>query len=554
MALDVACAAALGDGTAHGLGTSSRLRRGSLPRAPHDRRRPHRRATTALPATGFRPGDAPVSCAERHAPSGPVSRSRSGRPAPRMRRRWSIAGMPRRPWQVADRESIASRRPSRDVPRTRPGHRRGRRGTARPRRRPRRARRAAACPRPRATRCCCSRCCAPAPSRCRSAPGSRRPQCPDLLGHIGCRRLIAADTAADTDCDAGIGARSTPADLLLAAPRQVIRGDRAQPPAAVRPRCGRHDRLHLREHRRAEGRSAHLREPLVERGRREPQHPAAPRGPLAALAPALARRRTGGRLPLPARRRRRRHRREGRAARRRNRRPRRNPRLAGRHATLPPAAREARARGAARPQGGPARRRPGSRRADRRGVARRGASGHELRLDGNVVAGDRDAARRPAGGAAHRGPPARLSRTRRRRGRRDPRARAAPSSAATSRRPGVRPARDAAGWFHTGDLGRLDAAGRLIVTGRRDTMFISGGENIHPEEIEREILRFPGVLEAIVAPVPDPEFGARPVAFLRTADGSLPDASGTRSLPPADLARLQDAAALSAVAGRSRRE
>ena len=90
---------------------------------------------------------------------------------------------------------------------------------------------------------------------------------------------------------------------------------------------------------------------------------------------------------------------------------------------------------------------------------------------------------------------------------------------------GIRPARDTSGWFHTGDLGRLDADGRLIVSGRRDTMFISGGENIHPEEIEREILRFPGVLEAIVAPVPDPEFGARPVAFLRTVDGSLPDAA-----------------------------
>ncbi|MHB8835656.1 MAG: o-succinylbenzoate--CoA ligase [Candidatus Methylomirabilia bacterium] len=90
---------------------------------------------------------------------------------------------------------------------------------------------------------------------------------------------------------------------------------------------------------------------------------------------------------------------------------------------------------------------------------------------------------------------------------------------------GVLPARDAADWFPSGDLGHLDADGRLIVTGRRDTMFISGGENIHPEEIEREILRFPGVLETIVAPVPDPEFGARPVAFLRTVDGSLPDAA-----------------------------
>ena len=87
----------------------------------------------------------------------------------------------------------------------------------------------------------------------------------------------------------------------------------------------------------------------------------------------------------------------------------------------------------------------------------------------------------------------------------------------------VQPARDASGWFHTGDLGHLDPDGRLVVVGRRDTMFISGGENIYPEEVEREILRFPGVLAAIVTPVPHPEFGARPVAFLRTVDGLLPD-------------------------------
>jgi O-succinylbenzoic acid--CoA ligase len=89
----------------------------------------------------------------------------------------------------------------------------------------------------------------------------------------------------------------------------------------------------------------------------------------------------------------------------------------------------------------------------------------------------------------------------------------------------VRSAQDAAGWFATGDLGRLDADGRLVVTGRRDTMFVSGGENIHPEEIEREILRFPGVLEAIVVPVPDAEFGERPAAFLHTADGEPPAAA-----------------------------
>lgn len=84
------------------------------------------------------------------------------------------------------------------------------------------------------------------------------------------------------------------------------------------------------------------------------------------------------------------------------------------------------------------------------------------------------------------------------------------------------------GWFPTGDLGCLDAQGRLFVTGRKDLMFISGGENIQPEEIERALCRLEGVLEAVVAPVDDPEYGARPVAFVRCGDGRSPDAEALR--------------------------
>ncbi len=71
------------------------------------------------------------------------------------------------------------------------------------------------------------------------------------------------------------------------------------------------------------------------------------------------------------------------------------------------------------------------------------------------------------------------------------------------------------GWFGTGDIGELTEDGYLIVQGRKDHMFISGGENIHPEEIERELLKYPGIEEAVVVPVPDVEFGSRPVAFIR---------------------------------------
>ncbi len=73
-----------------------------------------------------------------------------------------------------------------------------------------------------------------------------------------------------------------------------------------------------------------------------------------------------------------------------------------------------------------------------------------------------------------------------------------------------------AGEFRTGDLGRLTADGRLTVTGRRDNMFISGGENVQPEEIERELCRLDEVEQALVVPVEDAEFGCRPVAFVKT--------------------------------------
>jgi O-succinylbenzoic acid--CoA ligase len=76
------------------------------------------------------------------------------------------------------------------------------------------------------------------------------------------------------------------------------------------------------------------------------------------------------------------------------------------------------------------------------------------------------------------------------------------------------------GWFPTGDLGEIDASGNLTVLGRRDNLFVSGGENVRPEEIEDALSRLPGVDEAVVVPVPDPEFGARPVAFVRRSAGA----------------------------------
>jgi len=77
---------------------------------------------------------------------------------------------------------------------------------------------------------------------------------------------------------------------------------------------------------------------------------------------------------------------------------------------------------------------------------------------------------------------------------------------------------DQDGWFHTGDLGRFADHGNLIVIGRKDNMFISGGENIHPETIERELCRLVGIEQAVVVPKNDPDFGQRPVAFVHTRE------------------------------------
>lgn len=75
-------------------------------------------------------------------------------------------------------------------------------------------------------------------------------------------------------------------------------------------------------------------------------------------------------------------------------------------------------------------------------------------------------------------------------------------------------ARGEDGWFATRDTGSLDAVGNLWVTGRVDRMFISGGENIHPEAIEQALESLPSVRRAVVMPIADETYGHRPMAFV----------------------------------------
>ena len=94
------------------------------------------------------------------------------------------------------------------------------------------------------------------------------------------------------------------------------------------------------------------------------------------------------------------------------------------------------------------------------------------------------------------------------------------------------------GWFATGDCGRLDSDGVLTVTGRADGMFISGGENIHPQEIEEVLGSHPAVAIAVVVPAPDPAFGSRPVAFIQSP-GAVPPEDELQALLAERLPRYK---------------
>ncbi|MGW1024834.1 AMP-binding protein [Streptomyces sp. NPDC002577] len=88
-----------------------------------------------------------------------------------------------------------------------------------------------------------------------------------------------------------------------------------------------------------------------------------------------------------------------------------------------------------------------------------------------------------------------------------------------------------------GDMGHLDAEGRLFIDGREDDMILSGGENVYPGEIENLLAEHAEIREAAVIGVPDAEFGQRLKAYVVPVDGASLDEDEVRSYVRARLAR-----------------
>jgi acyl-CoA synthetase (AMP-forming)/AMP-acid ligase II len=79
---------------------------------------------------------------------------------------------------------------------------------------------------------------------------------------------------------------------------------------------------------------------------------------------------------------------------------------------------------------------------------------------------------------------------------------------------------DVDGWLHTGDVGVMDERGYLRITDRKKDMFIVGGFNVYPAEVEGQLVEHPGVAQVAVVGVPDERLGEVGVAFVVTATGA----------------------------------
>ena len=93
------------------------------------------------------------------------------------------------------------------------------------------------------------------------------------------------------------------------------------------------------------------------------------------------------------------------------------------------------------------------------------------------------------------------------------------------------------GWYFTGDVGRLDEDGDLWLVGRVDDMIVSGGENVHPLEVEEVVARHPKVAEVAVVAAADDRLGQRVVAVVVAEPGTTAEELDAFCLADDSLAR-----------------
>uniref|UniRef100_A0A942SZB9 AMP-binding protein n=1 Tax=Neobacillus citreus TaxID=2833578 RepID=A0A942SZB9_9BACI len=91
------------------------------------------------------------------------------------------------------------------------------------------------------------------------------------------------------------------------------------------------------------------------------------------------------------------------------------------------------------------------------------------------------------------------------------------------RNPGLEAEKFADGWFYPGDLATWDEHERVTIVGRKDDMIISGGENVHPVQVEAVLQEHPGVADSVVVGVPDERWGEVVTALVVRAPGRLPE-------------------------------
>lgn len=84
------------------------------------------------------------------------------------------------------------------------------------------------------------------------------------------------------------------------------------------------------------------------------------------------------------------------------------------------------------------------------------------------------------------------------------------------------------GWLKTGDVGRMDEDGHVYIIDRIKDMYISGGENVYPAEVEKVLYSHPQILEVAVIGVPDEKWGETGAAFIQLRKGEAIDLSGLR--------------------------